>query len=133
MKSADAKKSILIVEDVAILALALAEALFAAGFQVVGPAPSVAKALSLVARHHLDAAILDINLRGETSAPVACELNRRGTPFLAVTGYSDEQRPPVFHDAPTLTKPVREADLIAALHRCLESSSEPCREEIRKA
>ncbi len=114
-----ARECILIVEDVALLALALAETLLAAGFQIVGPAPSVAKALALIAQKHVDAAILDINLRGETSVPIATKLKALGKPFMAVTGYSPEQRPAIFHDVLTLTKPVPEADLIATLHRCL--------------
>ena len=119
MSKIAAQECILVVEDVAILALALADMLVEAGFQVIGPAASVAKALALIAQSRPDGAILDINLRGETSAPVASELMARGTPFLAVTGYSTEQRPEIFHGVPTLTKPVLEADLLTALRRCL--------------
>jgi len=106
---------ILVVEDVAILALALAQTLEAAGFEVLGPAPSAAKALALIAGGLCDGAVLDINLRGETSEPVATELISRGTPFIALTGYSPGQRPSIFANIPTLTKPVRAADLIAAV------------------
>ncbi len=119
MKRESTGERILIVEDVAILALALAQTLQIAGFEVIGPAPSVAKALALIADGRCDGAVLDINLRGETSEPVACELKARGTPFLASTGYSFEQRPKIFHDVPTLTKPVAEADLVASLRHCL--------------
>jgi len=70
-------------------------------------------------RPRCDGAVLDINLRCETSEPIARELKARGTPILAVTGYSTEQRPLVFQDIPTLTKPVHEAGLVARLLHCL--------------
>jgi CheY-like chemotaxis protein len=112
---------ILLVEDDAFLAFDLGQRLEEAGFTVAGPAPSSAAALALLARTGCDTAILDVHLgRGDTSEPVARELVQRGTPFVTVTGYSHEQRPHAFAASPVLPKPIRFADLIAALQRCLE-------------
>jgi DNA-binding response OmpR family regulator len=65
-----------------------------AGFDVVGPAGIVAEALKLVSTEGCDAAILDVNLGGGTSAPIADELRERGTPFLVLSGYTRTIIPP---------------------------------------
>jgi AmiR/NasT family two-component response regulator len=61
---------VLVVEDEAILAIDIAEQLTEAGFLVVGPAPSVARALKLIVEVGCDVALLDMNLRGAHSARV---------------------------------------------------------------
>jgi DNA-binding response OmpR family regulator len=111
---------VLIVEDEAILALDLAEQLSVAGFQVVGPAPSVTKALKLIADVGCDLAVLDVNLRQETAEPVARELRSRGTPFLFLSAISREQLPPGFDGEVLLAKPASAAVLIAALQKSLK-------------
>ena len=111
---------ILLVEDDAFLAFDLCQLLEQAGFLVVGPASSSASALTLLAQSSCDAAILDVQLgRGDTSELVARKLVARGTPFVTVTGYSQEQRPDVFAGSPVFSKPVCFADLLAALQRYL--------------
>ncbi len=111
---------ILIVEDDALLALDLKGHIERAGFSVVGPAASAAKALALLAQAGCDAAILDVHLgRAQTSEPVAQELRSRGTPFVTVTAYSHEHRPEAYSGFPVLSKPVRAPDVIAELRRCL--------------
>ena len=79
-------KRVLIVEDDALLALDIAQQMSDAGFEVVGPATSVAKALRLVTEVGCDAAVLDVNLGIVTGAPVALELKARGTPFVVLSG-----------------------------------------------
>jgi DNA-binding NtrC family response regulator len=111
---------ILIVEDNALLAIELAQALASAGFEVVGPALTVAQSMAAIEKNGCDAAVLDINLRGETSEPVAKELNRRGIPFITMTGYARAQQPAVFERAPTFTKPVSMDLVIDQLHRSLQ-------------
>lgn len=44
-------------------------------------------ALAIVGREALDRCILDLNLRGENSAPVAQALKERGVPFILWTAY----------------------------------------------
>jgi DNA-binding response OmpR family regulator len=110
---------ILILEDEVILALDLADQLESAGFQVIGPATSVAAALRLIAAEPCDAAVLDINLGVETSAPVAAELKKAGIPFIAVSGNSREHQPEIFHGAPWVPKPCLAKDLIAVVSSCL--------------
>jgi CheY-like chemotaxis protein len=102
------------------IGLDISEQLAEAGFEVVGPAPSVAKALRLVAEPGCDVAVLDVNLGSETSGPIARKLRASGTPFVVVTGYSVDNLPPWFHDAIIVTKPYRIADLVAALRKCAD-------------
>jgi len=115
---------VLVVEDDAFIAFDLADHLRLAGFTVVGPAASAAEAMRLLGEAPCDAAMLDVHLGPrETSELVAVELKARGIPFVTVTGYSHEQRPPAFDGAPVLSKPVPPANLIAALSRCLRDAA----------
>jgi DNA-binding response OmpR family regulator len=110
---------VLVVEDEVFIALEIAEALIEAGFDVVGPAMAVGPALELMETVGCDAAVLDINLGTETSEPVAHGLARRGKRFVTLSGYSREQHPGVFLDAPALAKPLRPQALVAELKRVI--------------
>jgi DNA-binding response OmpR family regulator len=112
---------VLIVEDEFFIALDIGQQLEDAGFEVVGPAPSVAKALSLVSEKGCDVAILDVNLGGETSEPVAHKLRESDKPFIVLSGYSTDSQLPWFGGAPVLSKPLRMADLVAALRGCIDA------------
>jgi DNA-binding response OmpR family regulator len=106
---------VLVVEDEALLAIDIAGHLTDAGFSVIGPAASVTKALALIKEGGCDIAVLDVNLRDETSEPIARELRTNGTPFIFVSGISREQPPDWFEGVLLLPKPVRPAVLVAAL------------------
>ena len=108
---------VLVVEDEPLLAFDIAQHLGDAGFEVVGPAATVACALRLIGDIGCNAAVLHVNLGLETAEPVADELLRRGTPFAILSGYSREQHPPLFHSVPSPTKPARPNDVIALLRR----------------
>jgi CheY-like chemotaxis protein len=111
--------SILIVEDNALLALELGQAIGEAGFKTVGPAMSAAQAIDFIKKGECSGAVLDINLRGETSTEVANELRSRGIPFITITGYARPQQPAAFEGVPTLTKPVAMTVVVEELRRCL--------------
>jgi DNA-binding response OmpR family regulator len=110
---------ILIIEDEAILALVLEEFLTDAGFEIAGIAGRLETALALIQRGVTDAAILDANLAGVSSAPAAAALTARGVPFVVVSGYLPEQQPGAFAGALCLRKPCRPDDLVRALHSLL--------------
>lgn len=102
------------------IALALAEELEEAGFDVLGPALSVAEALGCLERAgNCAAAVVDINLGASSSAPVALALRARGVPFVVMSGYSAAQHPEAFNGAPSLRKPFGIQHLVDALHRLL--------------
>jgi hypothetical protein len=56
-----------------------------------------------------------VNLRGESSAPVAEVLAGRGVPFVFLTGYAPGNIPERFRDRPALRKPHGKAEVVAAL------------------
>ncbi len=109
------KAVVLIVEDEWLVATDLVEEVTQAGYEIAGPAYSVASALEFIAHHVLSAAVLDVHLRRETSYPVAEELSARGVPFTFLTGYSRHQIRSDFRDVSVLSKPVAPN----ALRRCL--------------
>jgi DNA-binding response OmpR family regulator len=79
---------ILVVEDSYMTARAIARMLQELGAEVLGPVPSVQKAMAVLDRGGCDAAVLDINLGNETVEPVAQRLEESGLPYLFVSGYS---------------------------------------------
>lgn len=97
---------ILIVEDEPLIAMMLEDFLDVLDKQACGTVDSVATALERVAMGGIDAAILDLNLRGgETSTPVAEALAAKGIPFVFATGGSEDALDPRFANRPCLTKP----------------------------
>lgn len=109
------KRTILVVEDDAILALDLEMMLSDAGFQVLGPASSVREALDLIETEYPEFATLDYHLGRETSAAVARCLALRGTPFIYVSGGDDVEADRTAPRAPIVPKPATAQSILAAL------------------
>ena len=107
-------KRILIVEDEYFIAADLKRALAEAGAIVVGPAGTLASAQALV-DDDIDLALLDVNLDGEHSYPLANRLRERAVPFAFLTGYDRWALPPAYRDVPRLDKPFDLAHLIRQL------------------
>jgi two-component system, response regulator PdtaR len=76
------RRRVLVVEDEVLLAMEIEDVLVEAGFDVVGPASSVARALQLVSDRRPDAAVLDVTLVGEKVTPVALLLKSLDIPFV---------------------------------------------------
>ena len=110
-------RRILVVEDEALVAMLVEDALLDAGAIVIGPVATVAEALSLLQREKPDVAVLDLNLAGETSTPVADALVTMGVPFVVATGYGADGLPPGHVTVPVLAKPYDPDDLTTALGR----------------
>ena len=66
-----AAKTIMVVEDEALVALSLHDFLSELGYSVVGPVGRVTEALRILNQRPVDAAILDVNLAGEFVYPLA--------------------------------------------------------------
>jgi PAS domain S-box-containing protein len=120
--AATGSKRVLVVEDEALIAIEIADILSDAGFTVIGPVGSVAHALALIERSGCEAAVLDINLGDGTSEPIARVLSASATPFVTISGYSREQQPAAFKNAPLVSKPVRPELLIAEITKCLNDA-----------
>ena len=83
-------RRILVVEDEYLIAMMLRDALEDVGSVVVGPVPSVEKALRTIdTDRNIDAAILDVNLGDAMAYPVAEALITRNIPFVFTSGYED--------------------------------------------
>ncbi len=116
---------VLVVEDSAIIALDIASTLEAAGAVVVGPAGGVEAALALARealaeKAGLQAAILDLDLGGASSAPVRALLAARGVPAVLAAAQADAE---AGAEHALLAKPFTEAELIRALTRALSGAS----------
>jgi DNA-binding response OmpR family regulator len=102
-------RRVLIVEDEALIGMLLEDGLLEAGAEVVGPACSVKEALELIDRAAADgglsAAVLDINLEGETVSPVADRLAALSVPFVFATGYGEGYNRGPHAAAPIVAKP----------------------------
>jgi len=111
-----AAPSVLIVEDEMLIAMELEHLLSTHGYRVLGPVNTVARALTLLEQQQPDAALLDVNLNGESSTPVAAELWARDVPFVTVTAYSSvAARHPQLRDAPRADKPIDHDEVLRLL------------------
>jgi DNA-binding NarL/FixJ family response regulator len=109
---------VLIVEDEPLIAMMLEDFLEALDRQVAGTADNVAGAVALVAEGGIDAAIIDVNLRGgEKSWPIAEALAAANIPFLFATGGSDDMIDEAYRDRPVLPKPFT----ISAVEQALDA------------
>jgi CheY-like chemotaxis protein len=112
-------KRILVVEDEAIVAMAIEDDLLDEGARIMGPVGSVDEALRLIeaaaADGGLSAAVLDLHLSGASVLPVADQLAQLGVPFLFATGYGAGYNISRHTTAPVLRKPFSPRDLIAAV------------------
>jgi len=112
---------VFVVEDRGLIAAKIAQILRQAGCTVIGPAATLRAGLDLASRESngVDAALLDIDLRGEPVYPLAEILRSNGIPFLFLTGYGEMVMPAGWRDAPRLEKPIDPACLREAVQRLL--------------
>jgi len=114
---------ILIVEDEMFVAILLEDMLAELGHEVAGIASRVATALPLVDTLDFDLAILDVNLAGEMSFPVADLLAEKGVPYLFSTGYGRPGIIPAHAHRPVLSKPFSSGDLQSAIASALQEAA----------
>ncbi len=120
-----AGRRILVVEDEMLVLMSIEMALEDLGCTAISAAASVAEALALIARHSFDAAMIDVNLGGEKSYPVADTLTQHGIPFAFSTGYGDHNDRIDFDNRPMLRKPYSTADLLAVFEQLISERSPP--------
>jgi CheY-like chemotaxis protein len=112
-------KRVLLVEDEAIIAMTAEDMLDQLGCVTVASPSTLAGALAAAARGGFDVALLDINLNGLDSIPVATLLEEDNIPFVFTTGYGATGRDARFDDVPLVTKPYQVSDLADAIGRAL--------------
>lgn len=121
-------KRILIVEDEFFIAATASQLLEELGAVIVGPASTVSQALALAESENIDAALLDINLYGQSSAAVAAKLRARGIPVVFATGYGKgDGKDPVGRYV--LGKPYTQEKLASQLCSALEEAATATRKK----
>ena len=120
----DAKRcKVLIVEDEFLIAMELVEVLEDAGYEVVGPATTVKAALEMLDRDRPHVCVLDVNLRGEHSAPVAAALVAHNVPFVLSSAYErvNLEQIPAFSGVTNIGKPASQRQLLSTLAALLQN------------
>jgi CheY-like chemotaxis protein len=109
---------ILVIEDKAIVAIEIERMLSELKCRMVsgGCVSRLEKALTIVREHgpggEIDGVLLDVNLNGLDSYPIADELETLGVPIILMTGYGSPSIPARYRRYPRLTKPFGYQDLI---------------------
>jgi CheY-like chemotaxis protein len=112
-------KRVLVVEDEIMVSWLLADMLGDLGCVVVGPAVRVEQALSIIESEPLDAAVVDLNLNGQISYPVADALAARDVPFIFSSGYAPDRLLEKYRSCPVLQKPFHRSELAEVLAKLL--------------
>jgi CheY-like chemotaxis protein len=115
-------RRILVVEDSPVVGPFTADLLEELGCAAVGPAPNMAAARELIEGERLDAALVDVHIRGERVFPLCDALAGRGVPFILTSGYADWSMPEKWRDCPRLQKPYTLDQIEEALRKLLGTS-----------
>jgi CheY-like chemotaxis protein len=102
---------ILVVEDELMIRMLLEDMLMDIGYDVVASAGRLDEAIRFAGEADFDIAILDLNLAGQSVAPVAAILEQRGRPFVFATGYGERGLPEQYRGRPMLQKPFQQDNL----------------------
>lgn len=121
MSDALENKHVLIVEDEYFIASDLKKSLAAKGAHIVGPVGDLVGGLRLADSERVDAAILDVNLGGSNSYPLADRLAEREVPHMFVTGYDGWSMPEQYQHTPRISKPFCVTQVIKMIEDLLET------------
>jgi DNA-binding NarL/FixJ family response regulator len=108
---------VLIIEDNYLVATSVAHALEHAGASMVAVIGNLEDAKACVSRHHaaIDVALLDVNLAGVMSYPVADLLMKYDIPFIFATGYDSASLDIGYRQCPVCMKPFSFDSLVSAI------------------
>jgi CheY-like chemotaxis protein len=109
--------TVFILEDEALIRMMLAEMVEELGHVVVAETGDVQQGCSLAEVLDFDLAILDINLDGSSSEPVASIVRARGLPLFFISGYGPDGVPDAFRGTPVLRKPCTAKELGEMIER----------------
>ncbi|TGR65500.1 response regulator [bacterium M00.F.Ca.ET.194.01.1.1] len=105
MITPERKLRIFIVEDEALVAMLMEDIVTDLGHEVSTIASRVQQGCEIARGGDFDVAILDINLDGQTSYPIAEILREQRIPFAFASGYGAKGLDRSYADVPTLSKP----------------------------
>src|SRR5262249_2567483 len=106
-------KRILVIEDEPLVSMEIESNLANAGCEIVGPAATLDRAKTLVESADYDAALVDVNLKGQSVDELATLLTKKNRPFAFVTGYGRDALPSGVRGAVVLGKPFSADQLLA--------------------
>jgi len=107
----------LVVEDEIMVAMYVEDLLTDLGYEVAAIATGFDQELPLARDGSFDFAVLDINLAGRLSFPLADVLRERGIPFLFASGYGSKGVSDDYRNAVRLQKPFASRDLAQAISK----------------
>lgn len=96
----------IVVEDEALISMLLKDILEELGCRVIGTAARIGAGLELLEKERPDFVLLDVNLQGQTSYPIADILIERKIPFVFMTGYDVIDCGGKYKECPLVHKPV---------------------------
>jgi CheY-like chemotaxis protein len=114
--TAGSSLQILVVEDVSLVAMMIEDMLTDLGHEVVATSGRMPDASKLVSGASADLAILDVNLNGEETYPLADSLAARDIPFIFATGYGSSGIKAEWSGVPVLQKPFQSSELAKAIN-----------------
>jgi DNA-binding response OmpR family regulator len=117
--TSEIKPRVFVVEDEMTIAMLIEEMFEELGFEVAGTSMRLESGLQLAQTVEADLAILDINLDGKPSFPIADVLRSRGIPFFFATGYGTRGLNAYYAGTPTLKKPFLFKDLESAVREAV--------------
>ena len=104
-------RNVLVVEDEMLILMMIEDMLYDLGCGSIVTAASTKQALAEIATRVFDVAMLDSNLNGESSDPIADALAARGVPFFFATGHRNGRAEGGHPDRLVLKKPFSLADV----------------------
>lgn len=117
-----ARLRVLVIEDEVLIGMLFEEMLADLGCELVAVIDDLDRAVQAVQAASFDVVLLDINLDGARSFPVADALRARGLPFAFVTGYGSHAGGADYADVPVVQKPFSREELGSALEQLRRSS-----------
>jgi DNA-binding response OmpR family regulator len=113
---------VMLVEDEDLIAMMVEEFLNDLGCRLIGTAARLDDALAMAGMLEVDVAVLDVNLAGKLSYPVAELLQARGISFIFATGYGVAGLPDKLRGTVVLSKPFTTDQLGAALRSAIRDA-----------
>jgi DNA-binding response OmpR family regulator len=106
---------VFVLEDEILILLDLQMMIIDLGWDVPYVASDLQTAMHITTTERFDLALLDLNVKGKMSHPIAAILQERNIPFIISTGYGEEMVRQQFPEALYLPKPIERGPLRNAL------------------
>jgi len=118
-------RHILVVEDEIMVLMTIEGMLVDVGCNSIKTAATVGQALALIETQVFDAALLDVNLNGTASYPVADALEAGGVSFAFATGYNSHSLRAPYSGRPVLRKPFEMKQFVEVFQRIFATAARP--------